>query len=181
MLFRSTVNGASKGKYFEGDNNYMRMLGEFNQGQKVEVILTLTRDNLYFREAQFAVADEAAMRTALNELKEINNDTVCTKPTSTSVRTEVNCDGDMTYFTTIPVEKGWSIYVDGVKTEHIEVLESLIAVPLTAGKHTVEMKFTAAGYPAAVIISVAGIIIFAGVVILWLKKTSDDQIGRAHV
>ncbi len=173
-----TVNGASKGKYFEGDNNYMRMLGEFNQGQKVEVILTLTRDNLYFREAQFAVADEAAMRTALNELKEINNDTVCTKPTSTSVRTEVNCDGDMTYFTTIPVEKGWSIYVDGVKTEHIEVLESLIAVPLTAGKHTVEMKFTAAGYPAAVIISVAGIIIFAGVVILWLKKTSDDRKKR---
>lgn len=180
-----TVNGESKGKYFEGDNNYMKLLGEFNEGQRVDVVLTLERDVLYFREAEFAVIDEEAVRTGLNELKAINSDTVCTQPNATTVKTEVSCEKDMTFFTTIPVEKGWTVYVDGVKTEWNETVDSLISVPLTAGKHTVEMKFTTAGYPAAVIISAAGVIIFVGLVILWLKRNPEDRKRRkehiAHI
>lgn len=180
-----TVNGESKGKYFEGDNNYMKLLGEFNEGQHVDVVLTLERDVLYFREAEFAIIDEEAVRMGLNELKEINKDTVCTKPNATTVRTEVSCEKDMTLFTTIPVEKGWTVYVDGVKTDLIETVDALISVPLTAGTHTVEMKFTTAGYPAAVIITAAGIIIFVGLIILWLKKNPNDRKRRkehlAHI
>lgn len=173
-----TVNGESKGKYFEGDNNYMKLLGEFNEGDHVDIVLKLERDVLYFREAEFAIIDEEAVRTALNELKEINKDTVCTKPNATTVRTEVNCEKDMTLFTTIPVEKGWSVYVDGVKTDYQETVDALISVPLTAGQHTVEMKFVTAGYPAAVIISIAGVIIFAGLIVLWLKNNPEDKKRR---
>lgn len=180
-----TVNGQSKGKYFEGDNNYMKLLGEFNEGDHVDVVLKLERDVLYFREAEFAVIDEEAVKTALNELKEINKDTVCTRPNATTVRTEMNCEKDMTFFTTVPVEKGWSVYVDGVKTDYVETVDALISVPLTAGKHTVEMKFTTAGYPAAVIISIAGIMIFVGLIVLWLKKNPEDRKRRkehiAHI
>lgn len=173
-----TVNGESKGKYFEGDNNYMKLLGEFNEGDHVDVVLRLERDVLYFREAEFAVIDEEAVRTGLSELKEINKDTVCTKPNSTTVRTEVNCEKDMTLFTTIPVEKGWSVYVDGIKTDYEETVDALISVPLTAGQHTVEMKFVTAGYPAAVIISIAGVIIFVGLIVLWLKNNPEDKKRR---
>lgn len=172
------VNGVSKGKYFEGDNNYMRMLGEFKAGESVKVEFVLNKDNLYYRKAEFAVGNEEMMKTALNELLEMNKDTDCTLPAKTRVVTNVNCDKDMTLFTTIPEEKGWTVYVDGVKTDYEVTVDSLISVPLTAGAHTVEMKFVTAGYPAALLITAAGIIIFVGLIILWLKRNPDDRKRR---
>lgn len=177
-----SVNDISKGNYFESDNNYMKSLGEFTEGEDIKVVLTLTKDNLYFREAEFAVIDEHEIANALSVLLESNKDTVCTKPSNTVVRTEVNCLADCALLTTIPVEKGWTVYVDGVKTEYREALGALIAVPLTAGAHTVEMRFVTAGYPAAVIISISGVIIFAGAILLWLKNNPEDRKKRkAHL
>ena len=177
-----TLNGESKGQYFEGDNNYMRNFGEFQQGAEITLVMTLTKDNLYFREAEFAVIDKEQVQTALNELKELNRDTDCYLENTTHVVTEVTCDTDRTLFTTIPDEKGWTVYVDGKKTDYIVTVDSLIAVPLTAGYHKVEMKFVTAGYPAAVILSIAGVIIFAGIIILWLKRNpADRKRRRAHL
>lgn len=175
-----SVNGQSKGKYFEGDNNYMRNFGRFSQGENITVKFSLTKDNLYFREAEFYIGDGEVMKQGLTELLEINKDTRCELSSKTNVVSKVSCDRDMTFFTTIPVEKGWKIYVDGVKTEYHETVDSLIAVPLTAGTHTVEMKFTTAGYPAAIFISAAGIIIFAGLIILWLKRNPEDRKRRRN-
>lgn len=177
-----TVNGESKGKYFEGDNNNMKLMGVFEKDEEITVVLTLAKSDLYFREAEFAVVNEDSVRFALSELKDQNKDTVCTKTSATSVKTQVNCPGERVLLTTIPNEKGWSVYVDGVKTEYVEVLESLIAVPLSQGQHTVEMKFVTAGYPAAVMITIAGIIVFAGFIFLWLKRNPDDREKRkAHL
>lgn len=173
-----TVNGEAKGRYFESDDNNMKLLGEFNEQDSVTVVLTLTKNDLYFREAEFAVVNEDSVRYALSELKERNKDTVCEKTSATSVKTQVNCGGDSVFLATIPVEKGWSVYVDGVKTEYQEAFGALIAVPLTAGQHTVEMKFVTAGYPAAVIITAAGIIVFIGLVIMWLKRNPEDRRER---
>lgn len=177
-----TVNGVSKGNYFENDNNNMKELGEFNEGDEVTVLLTLTKDNLYFREAEFAVVSEDAVKYGLNMLLDMNNDTVCTKTSATSVRTEVNCAEDCALLTTIPDEKGWTVYVDGKKTEYEVAMGALIAVPLTAGAHTVEMKFVTAGYPAAVIISIAGVIILAAAIILWLKRNPMERLrSKIHL
>lgn len=172
------VNSNYIGKYFEGDNNYMRMLGEFKKDEKINVTFTLMKENLYFREAEFAIGDDEMMHRGLTELLELNKDTACELESATKVVSKVSCDRDMTFFTTIPVEKGWKVYVDGVKTDYTETVDSLICVPLTAGEHTVVMKFTTAGYPAAVLISIAGIIIFAGLVILWLKRNPEDRKRR---
>ncbi len=177
-----SVNDVSKGNYFEGDNNYMKSLGVFIEGQDIKVVLSLTKDNLYFREAEFAVIDEEAVKAALAKAVELNKDTVCTKPSSTKVKTQVNCAEDSALLCTIPNEKGWTLYVDGVKTDYEEALGALIAIPLTKGQHTVDMKFVTAGYPAAVIISVSGVIIFVGIILLWLKNNPEDRKKRkAHL
>ena len=174
-----TLNGESKGQYFEGDNNYMRNFGEFQQGEHITLVLTLTKDNLYFREAQFAIMDKELVQTALTELLAMNRDTECYQGSRTThVITEVNCDTDRTLFTTVPDEKGWTVYVDGQETEYDVTVDALIAVPLTAGYHKVEMKFTTAGYPAAIILSLAGALIYAGLILLWLKRNPRDRAER---
>ena len=176
-----TVNGVSKDSYFEGDNNYMRNLGAFEAGEAVTVKLKLTQDNVYFREALFYTLDETAAENALTALLNANADTTCEQLSTTEIKMTVNAAENQLVFTTIPVEKGWKAYVDGVETELVTTVNSLYAVPVTAGEHTVELKFTTASYPMAVIITVVGIIIFAGLVILWRKKHPKElEASRAH-
>lgn len=175
------VNGESQGQYFEGDNNYLRNLGEFEAGDTVEVILTLTKDNLYFTEAQFAQMNNEAVEAALKKLGDMNSATTLEKLSDSHLKLTVNADYNQNLFTTIPSEKGWKVYVDGVETEYSEVVGSLIAVPLATGEHTVELKFTTASYPIALIITAAGFAIVIVGIIFWRKKNKDDIAKRkAH-
>lgn len=172
------VNGVSKGKYFEGDNSYMRNFGYYDEGSFVTVKLVMKKDNLYYKEAQFAIMDEEQVKTALTELKEMNAETECYLESETHVVMNVNASENQTLFTTIPSENGWKVYIDGKEAEYTETVDALICIPITAGEHTVEMKFTTAGYPMAVIISIAGLIIFIGIIILWIKKNPADRKRR---
>lgn len=158
------------GTYFEGDNNSIMKIGDFEAGESVTIGLTLTRDDLYFREAQFLYCNSEAIEADLGELKANNAETTAERVTPTKVKITVNAQGDNTLLmTTIPVEKGWTVFVDGEKTDYIEVLDALIGVQLTPGEHTIEMSFVTAGYPAAVMITIAGLLIFAAAIIVYCR------------
>ncbi len=165
------------GTYFEGDNNSIMKIGEFTQGEMVTIGLTLTRDDLYFREAQFLYCDSEAINADLSALKAKNSETTVEKVSPTELKITVNAQEDDILFTTIPVEKGWTVKVDGVKVEYIELLDALIGVELTPGEHVIEMSFTTAGYPMAVIISISGVVIFAAMIVisrLLVKKKAAE-------
>ena len=206
------------GTYFEGDNNSIMKIGDFDEGEQVIIGLTLTRDDLYFREAQFVYINEENIKADLSELISRNRDTTAERPSPTTVKVTVNAENDSTLFTSIPVEKGWEVFIDGEKAEfdaldgdiekpseeeeednggdpngyayggnipegEIELSPSgtlpgaqvqsepekvnyhtavgaLIAVPVTAGTHTIELRFTTAGYPLAVWVSLGGLVLF---------------------
>ena len=82
---------------------------------------------------------------------------------------------------TLPVEKGWEITVDGVKTDYVEILDALIAVPLSAGTHTIEFKFTTAGYPEALIISGTGLALFIAMIFIYYKFFYSKKNGKIVV
>lgn len=157
------------GTYFEGDELYLRNIGSFEKGEEVVLGLTLTKDELYFREAQFCTLDEERAKADLQKLLDLNADTSVEKVNSQHIRITTDCPEDKLLLTTIPVEEGWTVYVDGAETEYTEAMDALIAVPLTAGSHTVELVFVTAGYPLAVIITIAGVIIFAAMWIVYVK------------
>ena len=176
-----TVNGISKDSYFEGDNNYLRNLGTFEAGEEVTVKLKLTLNEVYFREALFYTLDETAAENALNAVGTMNADTVCEQISTTEIKITVNAADQQLLFTTIPVEKGWKAYVDGVETELVTTVNSLYAVPVTAGQHTVELKFTTASYPVALVITAVGIAILVILIIFWRKKHKNElEASRAH-
>ncbi|MBO5378332.1 MAG: YfhO family protein [Ruminiclostridium sp.] len=172
------------GTYFEGDNNSIMKIGDFVQGEQVIIGLTLTRDDLYFREAQFLYCDSEAIDADLSALKAKNSETVVERVSPTKLRISVNAQKDDILFTTVPVEKGWTVTLDGKETEYIELLDALIGVELTEGQHVIEMSFTTAGYPLAIITTVSGVVIFAAMIaiscLLRKKKASaaaenDDE------
>ena len=73
------------------------------------------------------------------------------KETTTELEIEVN-DGNYirgivknkeagTLFTSIINEKGWTVYVDGYKVNHFELLDSFIGVDVDKGIHIIEFKY----------------------------------------
>ncbi len=170
------------GTYFEGDNNSIMKIGDFIQGEMVTIGLTLTRDDLYFREAQFLYCDSEAIDADLTALKAKNSETVVEKVSPTELKISVNAEDDDILFTTVPVEKGWTVKLDGEEIEYIELLDALIGVELTPGQHVIEMSFTTAGYPMAVIITVSGVVIFAAMIVIYRllqKKRAAAAEGEA--
>lgn len=70
---------------------------------------------------------------------------------------------DGLFYTSIPYENGWRAYVDGVEvplaqtasasSESVRLTDAVIAFPLTAGQHTIELRYTAPGLKTGAIIS----------------------------
>ncbi len=71
-------------------------------------------------------------------------------------------------FTTIPYEKGWSVYVDGKKTEPVCALNTFIAIPAGVGKHHVKFKFHAPGLGISFVISL--LTLLALITVVFRKK-----------
>ncbi len=155
-----TVTDTFVGNFFENDNYCIRSLGYFTEGERFSVTLTLTKDDLYFKDAFFVYLNNEAYLKDYSILREINNDTAVEKISSTHLKITTSASSDKLLFTSIPSEPGWTITVDGKETDYVDVLNSLIGVPLSAGNHVVEMKFLVHGYPVALYISGGGIVLY---------------------
>jgi uncharacterized membrane protein YfhO len=180
------------GTYFEGDNNSIMKIGDFKKGEQVIIGLTLTKSELYFKEAQFVYINEKAINSDLQALLDMNKETVAERPTPTSMKVTVNADTDRYLFTSIPDEKGWEVFIDGKKAElkdpddptktenYYIALDALLTVPVSPGKHTIEFRFTTAGYPLAVFATIGGTLLFAAAIVLYIRffrghETDDDD------
>ncbi len=182
------------GTYFEGDNNSIMKIGDFKKGEQVIIGLTLTKNELYFKEAQFVYVNNDDIARDLTELIEINRDTTAERPTPTSMKVTVNAEKASTLFTSIPVEKGWEVFIDGKKAaiekktddgtetvNYLVALDALLAVPVEAGQHTIEFKFTTAGYPLAILISLLGLVLFIGSIVIYKLFFYPKNTGKAEL
>ena len=53
----------------------------------------------------------------------------------------INVDKDQLIFTSIPYDKDWNIYIDGKKVKPIKLLNSLIGIETSPGKHKIKMEY----------------------------------------
>lgn len=80
---------------------------------------------------------------------------------STNVKGEITVKEDGLLYTSIPYESGWSAYVDGEEVETTSVDNAMLALKLTEGKHTIEFKYTPAGFTVGLIVAVSAAVLFA--------------------
>jgi len=79
-------------------------------------------------------------------------------------------DKDKMLFTSIPFEKGWTAKVDGQAMDIVAYQDAFVSIPLTAGNHTIELKFTPPGWKAGILASGLGILVFLAVSFAVCKK-----------
>ena len=85
---------------------------------------------------------------------------------------------DAILYTSIPYDKGWSVYVDGEKISEENILkigQAMLGINIDRGAHEVEFKFEARGLKLGIIVSIAtlAVLIF---ILLMIKKRKEKGI-----
>lgn len=94
----------------------------------------------------------------------------------TFIRGKIKANEDGLMYTSIPYDKGWSVTVDGKEIEALAFKDALLALPLTAGEHTIELSYLSQGLKEGIAISIISLMCF--VLIVFKDKRSKKDIIR---
>lgn len=92
--------------------------------------------------------------------KEAVLEEVCVENNSVSGR--IALEEEKILVLSIPYQKGWTAYVDGEKTEIKRANGMYMGLPLTAGEHSVELKFEIPGMRYVLVITPCAVVLFTG-------------------
>lgn len=121
------------------------------------------------------ILDENKFMQMYNKLNESSFNV--TDYTTTTFKGTINASADGTFMFSIPYDAGWSVYIDGQKCDTYSVFEALLATNITAGEHTVELKYTPVNYILGCILSVLCIIILVAIALV--KRFRYEQVLNA--
>ncbi len=158
------INGLDKGSYLGSNSNHIVSLGYFEEGEEIEVTVTLKDEALtvYRKCEYFWYIDKNVFEDAFSRLKaqpQFNiNETYKEDHLTGTITTDKE---NYMIQTTIPYDEGWNIYVDGQKVEIYQTLDALIAFNITdIGDHTLEMKYSPTPFRLGLILTISGTAIF---------------------
>ena len=93
--------------------------------------------------------------------------------------TSVNTNEGLAVFSEMYYKNGWNAYIDGKKVEYIQADYVLRALPIPAGKHTVEFKFepqvVQTGSTITLVSSIGILLLLMGGIYLERKKNTEIQ------
>ena len=159
------------------DSCYTRVLhlGNFTKGEEVKVEIRCNEDLFGCLEPIFAYVQPEAV--------ERQKDVMTSGMHSIIVNDghydiDVEAKEDSSLLITASYEKGWTAYVDGQKTEVSAYQDAFLSIPIPAGAHRVELRFTPPGLKAGLIASAAGVAAFVVVSVLLTGKKSEKKKRR---
>lgn len=92
----------------------------------------------------------------------------------------VTAKQDGLFYTSVPYEPGWKAYVDGEEvalaegydplSKDVKLTDAVISFPLTAGEHTIELRYEAPGLKVGAMISAVSLLIFVLLLVVRRKK-----------
>jgi uncharacterized membrane protein YfhO len=99
-----------------------------------------------------------------------------TEFTNTKVKGEITVLDDGLLYTSIPADKNWSVYADGVKREIDKIDNAMIAVSLNKGYHEIEFRYFNTSFLAGGIISLVSLALFIALPVLEKRKRRSGGI-----
>jgi len=138
---------------------YIFTVGSFSRGDTVSLSLRTGNASIYlgflnseiFERGYALLADETLQLTQF---------------TDTRVSGSVTALKDGVLYTSIPGDKNWNVFVDGVKSKIVLIDNAMAAVHIKEGAHTVEFRYFNKSLTAGIIVSLASLAIFAALVLV---------------
>jgi uncharacterized membrane protein YfhO len=157
------VNNKSNGTFYASETTRIISLGFFEEGETVNVAMTLKADVLYVTPEISSVyyidteLAESALAELASEQMNISEDWKEHHITGTYVTSTDNA----TVMTTLPYDEGWKVLVDGIEVEYTKALNAVIAFNIEdAGEHTVEFKYAPKTFTLGLTISIMSACLF---------------------
>ena len=132
-------------------------LGKYQIGEEIELEFELLENQIEPKEIMFYTLDLTKFEQNINkiidklEIKEYKND---------YLKATINTTNNGILYTSIPLDKGFQIKVDGKIIKPKEIFGTLIGIELQEGKHEIEFKYTPRGLKTGTIMSLTGIVLF---------------------
>ncbi len=168
--------------YKAAKRKYIFPAGSYKEGEKITFKFTINKEELkkkkrctfYVYELNEALFEDG-MELLRDEPLEI------TKKEATLVEGSIKADNDGLFYMSLPYEKGWTLYVDDVKTEMTPLKDAMIAAPMSKGEHSIRLEYSPEGFKTGVAVTIAGIICLAAAIIftLCIKKRQLSR-GRKN-
>lgn len=95
-----------------------------------------------------------------------------------TVSGSVECSENEVLFLSIPYSTGWSAKVDGEKTSIVKANGMYMAIPLTPGKHHIQLKYSTPWLRAGILTSlmtISGILIYQVIRIKRRSKSAEHE------
>ncbi len=156
------MNGGTT--YSKASHKYLLNLGYIPAGSSVTVKSSSSETIDYtVYELNMDALDEAydTLRAQTMDL---------TKCTSTRISGTIDVQEAGDLFFSIPAEAGWTLYVDGTKTDWTAFKDAFITVSLTEGIHTIELRYHTPYLLAGALVSVVCVAVFVILMCILHKK-----------
>ncbi len=167
-----TLNGVSHGEFYGNDTFRVVTLGQFGEGQNINVSMTLTGSDLYIMHEEnfFYYLDSDIFKEVMPRLSASNFE--ISEYTEDSFKGTMTIESaDSMVFTTIPYDKGWHVIVDGKEVETYEILDAAVGFDISEGTHEIEMYYFSDAMLYGFIITPIGIAMLV-IIIVFEKKLS---------
>lgn len=156
----SVMNSHNSGKYLD-----IFAAGDFKSGETVTFQANVEKEKsgsgtIYVYQINEKVFEEGYQKLLSGSLN-------VTEHSDTEIKGTINAENDCIMYTSIPYDGGWKAYVDGKETEVKNVKDAFVCVPISAGEHTVELKYCPPGFKAGAAITIVSI---ASLVALWILE-----------
>lgn len=152
------VDDIYRGNYFRYENFSIEYLGTFEEDEEFEVRLNLKENAVYFTAAEFYYLDSDELARFQSIMQEKNAATALTRNGGCTLQLDFTAEKGDVIFASIPVEEGWTAYIDGKETELSSCVDnSLLCIEVPEGQHTLVLDFFPAGLKVGLIMSAAGL------------------------
>ena len=164
-----------KSQYYSGWHDFLINMGA-SADAKNYITVVFTEDGEYrFDDLKvyFQPLDNLGRQLEVYKTNTLQNVNLYKNPISFAtdkITGTIDLEQDKLLCLGIPYLKGFTAYVDGEKTEILKSNVMFMSIPLTAGSHEIEIRYSTPGLFAGFILSILGVLIF---VFCAVRKKND--------
>ena len=125
-----------------------------------------------------ATYDEEAYKSVYEDLKK--NMLTVTEYSDGYVKGTVNVPEKQMLFTSIPYEAGWTVYVDGKKTDITTIGEAFIGVEMEPGEHEVVFRYVPKGFWIGFIATIVSWMLLLGSISIINKQNDRKELVKSN-
>jgi len=175
------LNGEKYSEFYTNETFRIVSLGAHTEGEPLDLKMGLLKDEVYIKAdvPYIYYLDEELFREIMPQLQTGNF--IIEEHTDSTLKGTITATEDRNQMLlTIPYDKGWKAYVDGVETQTYEILGAVTALNLTPGTHTVELKYRPWSVYAAASISSASVLTLTAIIVAdnVIKKKRQNAADR---